>query len=893
MTQWVYTFGNGKADGRADMKNLLGGKGANLAEMSNLGLPVPPGFTVTTEVCTHFYSNGKAYPDGLIDQVNTAIADIENTLGKKFGDETEPLLVSVRSGARASMPGMMDTILNLGLNDKTVEGLAVRSGDARFAFDSYRRFIQMYSNVVLEIDHHNFEDILETHKEDKGYRLDTDLTADDWRLVVGRYKEVVQAKLGKPFPQDVQDQLWGAVGAVFSSWMNQRAIIYRRLNDIPESWGTAVNIQSMVFGNMGNDCCTGVCFTRDPSTGENVFYGEFLVNAQGEDVVAGIRTPQQITVYGKKAQNSNLPAMEEAMPAVFKELDDVRHKLEAHYKDIQDMEFTVEKNRLWMLQTRTGKRSTKAALKIAVDMAAEGLITREQAVKRIDPAALDQLLHPMLDPKAQRTMLAKGLPASPGAAAGKVVFTAEDAERWVKEKGEKVILVRAETSPEDIGGMHVSEGILTTRGGMTSHAAVVARGMGTPCVAGAGTIRVDASAKTMKVLGHAIAEGDVITLDGSTGEVYLGAVPTVQPDVSGDFATLMEWVDEFRTLKVRANAETPLDAETALKFGAEGIGLCRTEHMFFDPKRIIAVRQMIVAETEEGRRKALASLLPYQREDFAQLFRIMHGLPVTIRLLDPPLHEFLPNTEAEIADVAKQSGVDEATVKARIFALHEVNPMLGHRGCRLGITYPEIYEMQAQAIFEAAVIVSKETKTTVVPEIMIPLVGTKTELDMLKEAVDKIAVQVFTQTGTTLPYQVGTMIELPRAALLAGKIAETAEFFSFGTNDLTQTTYGLSRDDSGPFLEIYRNKGVIDSDPFATLDQEGVGELITIATERGRKTRPDLKLGICGEHGGDPASVEFCHRAGLNYVSCSPYRVPIARLAAAQAALGGGGSGTK
>jgi len=893
MTQWVYNFGNGKADGRADMKNLLGGKGANLAEMSNLGLPVPPGFTITTEVCTHFYANGKAYPDGLTDQVARSVASIEAVLGKKFGDEQDPLLVSVRSGARASMPGMMDTILNLGLNDRTVEGLAARSGDARFAFDSYRRFIQMYSNVVLEIDHHNFEDILETHKEDKGYRLDTDLTAEDWRMVVGRYKEVVQSKLGRPFPQEVHDQLWGAVGAVFSSWMNQRAIIYRRLNDIPETWGTAVNIQSMVFGNMGDDCCTGVCFTRDPSTGENVFYGEFLVNAQGEDVVAGIRTPQQITVYGKNAQHSDLPAMEEAMPVVFKELEAVRHKLEGHYKDIQDMEFTVEKNRLWMLQTRTGKRTTKAALKIAVDMAAEGLITREQAVQRIDPAALDQLLHPMLDPNAPRTMLSKGLPASPGAASGKVVFSAEDAERWVKDKNEKVILVRAETSPEDIGGMHVSQGILTTRGGMTSHAAVVARGMGTPCVAGAGAIRVDPNDKTMKVLGHTIKEGDVITLDGSTGEVYLGAVPTVQPDVSGDFALLMEWVDQFRTLGVRANAETPLDAETARKFGAEGIGLCRTEHMFFDPKRIISVRQMIVADTEEGRRKALASLLPFQREDFAQLFRIMEGLPVTIRLLDPPLHEFLPTTEAEIADVAVKAGVDVAAVKARIFTLHEVNPMLGHRGCRLGITYPEIYEMQAQAIFEAAVQVGKETKTPVCPEIMIPLVGTKKELDMMKAAVDKMAAQVFAQSGVTLDYQVGTMIELPRAALLAGKIAETAEFFSFGTNDLTQTTYGLSRDDSGPFLEIYRDKGVIDADPFATLDQEGVGELITIAAERGRKTRPNLKLGICGEHGGDPASVEFCHRIGLNYVSCSPYRVPIARLAAAQAALGGGGSGTK
>jgi len=893
MTKWVYNFGSGKADGRADMKNLLGGKGANLAEMSNLGLPVPPGFTITTEVCTHFYSNGKTYPDGLASQVAEAAATIEAGLGKKFGDETDPLLVSVRSGARASMPGMMDTILNLGLNDRTVEGLATRSGDARFAYDSYRRFIQMFSNVVLDIDHHNFEDILESHKEDKGLRLDTDLSAEDWKSVVGRYKDVVQEKLGKPFPQDVKEQLWGAIGAVFSSWMNQRAIIYRRLNEIPETWGTAVTVQSMVFGNMGNDCCTGVCFTRNPSTGDNEFYGEFLVNAQGEDVVAGIRTPQQITVQGKLAQNSNLPAMEEAMPVVFKELDAVRHKLEGHYKDIQDMEFTVEKNRLWMLQTRTGKRTTKAALKIAVDMAAEGLITREDAVRRIDPSSLDQLLHPMLDPDAPRTLLARGLPASPGAASGRVVFSAEDAELWVKNKNEKVILVRAETSPEDIGGMHVSEGILTTRGGMTSHAAVVARGMGTPCVAGAGTIRVDHNAKIMKVLGQVVSEGDIITLDGSAGEVYLGAVPTVQPNVSGDFATLMEWVDEFRTLGVRANAETPLDAETALKFGAEGIGLVRTEHMFFDHHRIVAVRQMILSETEEGRRKALATLLPFQRDDFAQLFRIMGELPVTIRLLDPPLHEFLPNTEVEIAEVAAQAGVDIPTVKARSFTLHEVNPMLGHRGCRLGVTYPEIYEMQAQAIFEAAALVSKETGKPVSPEIMIPLISTKAELDMMKAVVDKMAAQVFAQSGITLPYSVGTMIELPRAALMAGKIAESAEFFSFGTNDLTQTAYGLSRDDAGPFLEIYREKGIIEHDPFATLDQDGVGELIAIATERGRKTRPNIKLGICGEHGGDPASVEFCHRAGLDYVSCSPYRVPIARLAAAQAALGGGGSGTK
>ena len=893
MTKWVYGFGGGKAEGRSDMKNLLGGKGANLAEMSNLGLPVPPGFTVTTEVCTHYYANGNAYPEGFKDQVAAGLAQVEAIMGRRFGDEADPLLVSVRSGARASMPGMMDTILNLGLNARTVEGLAVKSGDARFAYDSYRRFIQMFSNVVLDIDHHNFEAILEEVKDDRGLKFDTDLTAGDWKLVIDRYKAMVQKTLGRPFPEDVHEQLWGAVGAVFGSWMNQRAIIYRRLNDIPESWGTAVTVQSMVFGNMGQDCCTGVCFTRNPSTGDNEFYGEFLVNAQGEDVVAGIRTPQQLTISGKNAQSSTLPSMEEAMPALFGELDAIRHRLEGHFRDIQDMEFTVEKNRLWMLQTRNGKRTTLAALKIAVDLANEGLITREEAVKRIEPASLDQLLHPTLDPNAPRTLLAKGLPASPGAASGKVVFTAEDAEAWVRDKHEKVILVRAETSPEDIGGMHVSQGILTTRGGMTSHAAVVARGMGTPCVAGAGSIRVDAEAKQMKIMGQIIREGEVITLDGATGDVYLGSVPTIQPELTGDFGTLMEWVDSFRTLGVRANAETPLDATTARKFGAEGIGLCRTEHMFFDHSRIISIREMILSETEEGRRKALAKLLPAQREDFVQLFTIMQGLPVTIRLLDPPLHEFLPSSDAEIAEVAAQAGVDVSTVKGRSAALHESNPMLGHRGCRLGITYPEIYEMQAQAIFEAAVAVSKSSGTPVVPEIMIPLVGTRKELDLMKDAVDRMASQVFAAAGSSLVYHVGTMIELPRAALAAADIAKSAEFFSFGTNDLTQTTLGISRDDSAPFIDVYRAKGIYEHDPFASLDTEGVGELVKMAVERGRSTRPDIKLGICGEHGGDPASVTFCHQIGLDYVSCSPYRVPIARLAAAQAALGGGGSGTK
>ena len=890
MEKWVYSFGGGKAEGRAEMKNLLGGKGANLAEMSNLGIPVPPGFTLSTEVCTYYYANGETYPPTLKDEVLAALGAVEEIIGLKFGSVSDPLLVSVRSGARASMPGMMDTILNLGLNDQSVEGLAKRSGDARFAYDSYRRFIQMYSNVVLGVDHHNFEDVLEEVKEDNNYRLDTDLSADDWKKVVAKYKDKVKEQLGKPFPQDVHEQLWGAMGAVFGSWMNQRAITYRRLHEIPEAWGTAVNIQSMVFGNMGEDCSTGVCFTRNPSTGDNDFYGEFLVNAQGEDVVAGIRTPQQLTIAGKNAQSSDLPAMEECMPEVFKELNAVRHKLEAHYKDMQDMEFTVQQNRLWMLQTRTGKRTTKAALKIAVDMAREGLITRKDAIKRIDPASLDQLLHPTLDPKAPRKILGRGLPASPGAASGKVVFSAEEAEDWVVNRKEKVILVRVETSPEDIGGMHVSEGILTTRGGMTSHAAVVARGMGTPCVAGAGEIRVDYAAKTLKVAGNVIKEGEVITLDGSTGEVFIGAVPTIQPEMTGDFGTLMEWVDTIRTLKVRANAETPLDAATARKFGAEGIGLCRTEHMFFDPKRIIAMREMILAEKESGRRAALAKLLPFQRQDFIDLFDIMQGLPVTIRLLDPPLHEFLPQSEEDIAEVAKAAGVDPSVVKARSAMLHETNPMLGHRGCRLGITYPEIYEMQARAIFEAAVHVSRETGRTVVPEIMIPLVGAKKELDLMKAAIDKEAALVFAEQKSSVHYMVGTMIELPRAALLAGEIAETGEFFSFGTNDLTQTTFGMSRDDSGPFIEVYRQKGIYEHDPFASLDQAGVGELIKIAAERGRATRPNLKLGICGEHGGDPASIGFCQTAGLDYVSCSPYRVPIARLAAAQAALGSGGS---
>ncbi|HVI52159.1 MAG TPA: pyruvate, phosphate dikinase [Candidatus Sulfotelmatobacter sp.] len=885
MTKWVYAFGGGSAEGRSDMKNLLGGKGANLAEMANLGLPVPPGFTITTEVCTYYYANGESYPAELAAQVKDALAKIESGTGCQFGSLENPLLVSVRSGARASMPGMMDTVLNLGLNDQTVEALAKRSNDPRFAYDSYRRFIQMYSDVVLGVEHHHFEDILENHKSDNDQSLDTALTANDWKTIVAAYKAKVQEELGRPFPQSVEDQLWGAVGAVFGSWMNQRAITYRRLHDISADWGTAVNIQAMVFGNMGDDCATGVAFTRDPSTGENFFYGEYLVNAQGEDVVAGIRTPQYLTKAAREAAGADLLSMEEVMPKVFAQLADVRTKLEAHFTDMQDIEFTVQQSKLWMLQTRTGKRTAAAALKIAVDMAREGLISKEKAVARIEPGNLDQLLHPTLDPKADRKIIARGLPASPGAASGKVVFSAEDAEALAKN-GEKVILVRIETSPEDIGGMHVSQGILTSRGGMTSHAAVVARGMGRPCVSGTGDVRIDYKAKQFKAMGVVVKEGDIITLDGATGEVMLGHVPTVQPELTGDFAALMEWVDAIRTLKVRTNAETPLDARTARKFGAEGIGLCRTEHMFFDPKRILAVREMILASDEAGRRAALAKVEPYQKNDFVELFEIMQGLPVTIRLLDPPLHEFLPHTEAEMAEVAAAAGTDISALRARNSQLHEANPMLGHRGCRLGITYPEIYEMQARAIFTAAVEVSKKSGQTVVPEVMIPLVGTKKELDLLKDVVDRAAAQVFAATGTTLDYMIGTMIELPRAALAAGKIAETAEFFSFGTNDLTQTTLGMSRDDSGPFLEVYRQKGIYEHDPFASIDVEGVGEMIKIAAERGRATRPGIKMGICGEHGGDPASVAFCQTVGLDYVSCSPYRVPIARLAAAQAALG-------
>ena len=892
--KWVYNFGDGKAEGRADMKELLGGKGANLAEMCNLGLPVPPGFTISTEVCTAYYDNNRSYPEGLEKQLKQSLADIEKTIGAKFGDENNPLLVSVRSGARASMPGMMDTILNLGLNDRTVVGLAKKSGNERFAYDSYRRFLQMYSDVVLEVDHYHFEELLDLKKQDKGVELDTELDAEDLKDLVKQYKAKVLEEKGEPFPDSVEDQLWGAIGAVFNSWMNQRAITYRKLHDIPESWGTAVNVQSMVFGNMGDDCATGVAFTRDPSTGEKIFFGEYLINAQGEDVVAGIRTPQLITKKARERSGETAPSMEEAMPAVYGQLVEVYKKLEKHYKDMQDIEFTVQNNKLWMLQTRSGKRSAAAALKIAVDMVEEKLIDKNEAIRRIDPEALDQLLHPTLDPKADKKIIGKGLPASPGAASGKVVFTAEEAERLASRR-EKVILVRIETSPEDIHGMHASEGILTTRGGMTSHAAVVARGMGTPCVCGAGTIRISYEDKKFTVGNIEVKEGDIITLDGSTGEFMLGEVPTIQPEFSGNFATLMQWADETRKLNIRANAETPLDARTARDFGAEGIGLCRTEHMFFDNERIIAVREMILSETLEQRRTAINKLLPYQRSDFVELFTIMEGLPVTIRLLDPPLHEFLPHGKKEMTEVAQATGVDIDTIKKRTQQLKEENPMLGHRGCRLGITYPEIYEMQARAIFEAAIQVAKGKSPhpnplpggegRVLPEIMIPLVMNEKELEILKKLVDETAKTVFKEQNQKIDYLVGTMIELPRAALRAGDIAKHAQFFSFGTNDLTQTTMGLSRDDSAMFMGEYEAKGIVEKDPFVALDQSGVGELVSIAAERGRETAPDLKLGICGEHGGHPASIKFFHKVGLNYVSCSPYRVPIARLAAAQAEI--------
>ena len=880
----MYGFGNGTAEGRGDMRDLLGGKGAGLAEMARLALPVPPGFTITTAVCTHYYANAKAYPPGLNEQVDAALARVGRIVGKTFGDPQNPLLVSVRSGARASMPGMMDTVLNLGLNDATVEALARNSRDKRFAYDAYRRFITMYSDVVLGVGHHHFEEILDDHKDRHGYSLDTELSAEDWGELVERYKERLEAEHGEPFPQDPHAQLWGAIGAVFGSWMNQRAITYRRLHNIPESWGTAVNVQAMVFGNMGETSATGVAFTRNPSTGEKRLYGEFLINAQGEDVVAGIRTPQEITEAARLEARSDKPSMEKAMPGAFKELTRIYGLLERHYRDMQDLEFTVEQGKLWMLQTRSGKRTAKAALKIAVELANEGLITRKEAVARIEPGGLDQLLHPTIDPNVEREVIATGLPASPGAASGEIVLSADEAEA-LKAKGRKVILVRVETSPEDIHGMHAAEGILTTRGGMTSHAAVVARGMGKPCVSGAGSLRVDYAAGTVTVGGHVFRQGSIITIDGSTGQVLAGRVPMTEPALSGEFAVLMGWADKMRKLGVRANADTPNDARVALKFGAEGIGLCRTEHMFFEGDRIRAVREMILADDEKSRRAALDKLLPMQRADFTELFEIMQGLPVTIRLLDPPLHEFLPHGEEEIAEVASAMGADPEKLADRARELHEFNPMLGFRGCRLAVAYPEIAEMQARAIFEAAVAAAKRTGKPVVPEVMVPLIATKTELDLVKARIDAMAEAVALETETRIHYQVGTMIELPRASLRAGEIAQSAEFFSFGTNDLTQTTYGISRDDAASFLATYMARGILAEDPFVSIDREGVGELMRIGVERGRAARPKLKVGICGEHGGDPRSVAFCHEIGLDYVSCSPFRVPIARLAAAQAAI--------
>jgi len=883
MAKWVYRFGRGGSEGTAGMKRLLGGKGANLAEMASLGLPVPPGFTITTEVCAWYYAHDRSYPEGLREQVREALAAVEREVGARFGDPERPLLVSVRSGAPVSMPGMMDTVLNLGLNDRTVEGLARASEDRRFAFDSYRRFVQMYGDVVLGLDHYLFEERLEEAKREQGARFDNELPADALERLVAAYKALVREQLGRDFPDDPEEQLWGAIGAVFGSWMNPRAQTYRKLHGIPADMGTAVTVQAMVFGNMGEDCATGVAFTRNPSTGEKLRYGEYLVNAQGEDVVAGIRTPQPLS-KAMAGSGTAGGSMEERMPRAYAELVAVFDRLEQHYRDMQDIEFTVQKGRLYVLQTRSGKRTAAAALKIAVDMAEEGLISREEALLRIDPAALDQLLHPTLDPKAERRVIAKGLPASPGAVSGKVVFSAEEAER-LASAGEAVILVRIETSPDDIHGMHAAKGILTARGGMTSHAAVVARGMGKPCVCGAGDLLISYEERAFGAGGVRVAAGEVITIDGSSGEVMLGAVATVDPQLSGDFATLMGWADAVRRLKVRTNAETPLDARTAVRFGCEGIGLCRTEHMFFQEDRIVAMREMILASDADGRRRALAKILPMQRADFVELFTIMGARPVTIRLLDPPLHEFLPHSEAEIGEVAAAAGVEPRVVRRRLKELEEANPMLGLRGCRLGIVYPEIYEMQVQAIVEAALEVEARTGSAVVPEIMVPLVGSARELELVAERLRAVAERVMSEKGRRIDHLFGTMIELPRAALRAGEIARHAAFFSFGTNDLTQMTLGLSRDDSGKFLDAYLEAGIFPTDPFRSLDVEGVGELVRIACERGRATRPDLKLGICGEHGGDPASIAFCEEVGLDYVSCSPYRVPIARLAAAQAVL--------
>ena len=887
MTAYVFTFGGGASseDPRSRDKTVVGGKGANLAEMAGIGLPVPPGFTITTEECVRYLAEGGDFSASLRAEVATALTHIERAVGKNFGDPANPLLVSVRSGARVSMPGMMDTVLNLGLNDVTVEGLAASSGDARFAWDSYRRFIQMYSDVVLGLDHHLFEDALEIAKEDNGFYADVEMGEEHWRALVAEYKAIVAKGLGREFPQDVTEQLWGAIRAVFDSWDSDRAKVYRRLNDIPGDWGTAVNVQAMVFGNMGDTSATGVAFTRDPATGERAYYGEWLINAQGEDVVAGIRTPQYLTKAARERANAKPLSIEEAMPEAYAELAAVFDLLEKHYREMQDIEFTVERGKLWMLQTRTGKRTAKAALRMAIDMVGEGLIDEATAIRRVDPMALDQLLHPTLDPEAARDVLAKGLPASPGAASGAIALDADTAERRAAI-GEAVILVRVETSPEDIHGMHAAKGILTARGGMTSHAAVVARGMGRPCVSGASALSIDMNARTLKIGNRELKEGDLITLDGASGEVMAGLVPTIEPELVGDFGTLMEWADKHRRMKVRTNAETPEDCRTARQFGAEGVGLCRTEHMFFDAGRIAAVRQMILADDSAGRRAALAKLLPEQRADFHAIFEVMAGLPVTIRLLDPPLHEFLPQGEEEFAELSETIGVGIDHLKRRAAELHEFNPMLGHRGCRLGITFPEIYEMQARAIFEAACDVAALGGEAPVPEVMVPLVATKRELEILKTLIDRTAQEVFAEKGRTLQYHVGTMIELPRAALMAGEIAEVGEFFSFGTNDLTQTTLGVSRDDAAKFLVPYVEQGIFARDPFVSLDIEGVGQLVEMASERGRKTRPDIKLGICGEHGGDPASIAFCEQVGLDYVSASPFRVPIARLAAAQAALG-------
>ncbi len=907
MIKRVYTFGKGRAEGRADMKNLLGGKGANLAEMSNLGIPVPAGFTITTDVCIEYYKNNKSFPKGLETEVNKAIVYIEKIMGAEFSNPGNPLLLSVRSGARASMPGMMDTVLNLGLNENTIKGIIKKSGNERFAWDSYRRFVQMYGDVVLGLKPVNkedvdpFEEVMDKLKEERKVKADLDLTVADLKELVSRFKGLIKTRLRMEFPSDPYEQLWGAIGAVFGSWNNERAILYRKMNNIDDSWGTAVNVQAMVFGNMGDDCATGVAFTRDPATGENKFYGEYLINAQGEDVVAGIRTPQQVTLEGsgnwaknngksEEERKRKYPSLEEILPGAYNDLVRIYQKLEKHYQDMQDIEFTIQDRKLWMLQTRNGKRTAAAAVKIAVDMVREKLINKKTALLRVQPDSLDQLLHPMFDPKADKKVIAKGLPASPGAATGRVIFSADEADAW-NSRGERVILVRIETSPEDLKGMSVAQGILTQRGGQTSHAAVVARGMGKCCVSGCGDLEIDYQAKQMKVKGNIIKEGDYISLDGSTGEVMLGEVKTIEAQLSGDFGTIMEWADEIKRLTVRTNADTPHDAEAARNFGAQGIGLCRTEHMFFEGDRIKAVREMILANDLAGRKRALAKLLPMQRDDFYGILKAMEGYGVTIRLLDPPLHEFVPHENENQQEMADEMGISLQAVKAKVESLREFNPMLGHRGCRLGITYPEITEMQARAIFEAACRLKNEG-VDVRPEVMVPLVGSVKELAIQKEIIVSTAEKVFKEMGMTVDYQVGTMIEVPRAALTADEIAREAEFFSFGTNDLTQMTFGFSRDDSGSFLPEYVNKKILAADPFRILDRTGVGQLVKIAVEKGRGVRPKLKLGICGEHGGEPSSVEFCHEAGLNYVSCSPFRVPIARLAAAQAALKDTGSST-